>query len=179
MSTALIQVIKSILGKDVTIDTFQKGTRTFYNATKLWKHLGSNSRYTFAAFLRLHRTRDHIVCEYGKLVNQDSTIEKVSTESYSHRKPVPAEILDTLVMSGLTKESTIYLEETLFILYAKHISTDIEIAIINTYLKYNWMTVLSQPKKSEAQLDVALQDGMKHLDSVLKTMETDKKETKH
>ena len=179
MNNALIQVIKSILGKDVNIDTFQKGTRTFYNATKLWKHLGSNPRYTFAAFLRLHRTRDSIVYEYGKLVNQDPTIEKVSTESYSLRKPVPAEILDVFVMSGLTKESTIYLEETLFILYAKHISTDIQIAIINTYLKYGFIEALSQPKKSDALLDVALQEEMKHMEDEFMTRGTNTKETKH
>jgi len=165
MSDSIIQCIMSVIGKDVNIDTFQKGTRTFYNATKLWKHLGSDPRKSISAFVRLHHTRDCIVFEYGKLVDKDQTIEKIATDSYSCRKPVkvPTEILDVFIMSGFTKESTTYLEETLFIMYAKHISTDISIAIINTYLKYSWIEALSPAKRSDALIDAAVQEEIKHL----------------
>lgn len=139
MSSSLVQYLMSFVGKDVNIDTFQKGNRVFYNATKLWKHLGNRPKESVASFLRLHRTRYQIVCEYAKLVEKDQTLEKVSTESYNPKNHVPTAILDTFVMSGLTKESTVYLEETLFILYAKHISKDVEIAFIDTYLKHNWI----------------------------------------
>jgi hypothetical protein len=136
MSSSIIQCIKSVIGEDVNIDTFQKGTMTFYNATSLWKRLGSNPRHNVASFLKLHRTRDHIISAYDRVANKCQTIEKVSLASYSLKKPVPTEILDVFVMSGLNKDSAIYLEENLFTLYSKRISTDIEIAIINTYIKY-------------------------------------------
>lgn len=178
MSISIIQCVMSAIGKDVSIDTFQKGTQMFYNATKLWKHLGCNPKKSIASFLRLHRTRDHIVCEYRKLIDKDQ-IEGTAIDSYSSKKALPIEILDTFVMSGLTKESTIYLEETFFILYAKYVSVDVEIAIIDNYLKYNQVEDIFQSKKSNTQIGSIVQDETKYVENKFLLMGINRKETMH
>lgn len=179
MSNSIIQCVMSAIGIDVSIDTFQKDAQTFYNATKLWKHCGGNSKKSIMTFLRLHRTRDQIMSEYRKLVDKGQAIESKGMDSYSSKKSIPIEILDKFVMSGLAKESTTYFEETLFVLYAKYVSIDVEIAIIDTYFRYNQIESMFQSKKSNAPIDISSKNEMRNIENKCMLMGNIRKETIH
>ena len=190
--SSISNFVVSYGGKDANIDVIYRDGQKLLNATKLNQIFGSGKESERVnQFLLKDSTREFILQKYIELtvngekpkeikdllngydvtiLNRDAIQQHLSN---THRKNLPPEVLEPFVYTKKGRGGATYLYEDIFLDYAMYLSPQIKSVVIEVFRKYGWVEFLPQEKRSDALLELTIQEEMKSVPDSQVALKTD------
>jgi hypothetical protein len=181
-NSSISNFVVSYGGKDANIDVIYRDGHKFYNATKLNQAFGTGKdSERVNPFLLKDATRAFILQKYTELKGIEEKTKEIkglqkgsvgtfldmdAVRSYlsnTHKESLPSEIVEPFVISKKGRGGATYLLEDLFLDYAMYLSPQIKSVVIEVFRKYGWVEFLPQEKRSDALLELTIQEEMKNV----------------